>query len=42
MGVSAEPAMRRQRPLLVHNLGAGAQLEGGLFAWEIAGHYRWK
>jgi uncharacterized protein YijF (DUF1287 family) len=30
------------RPLLVHNIGAGAQLEDVLFAWEVTGHYRWQ
>jgi uncharacterized protein YijF (DUF1287 family) len=30
------------RPLLVHNIGAGAQLEDVLFAWEVVGHYRWR
>jgi len=29
------------RPLLVHNIGAGAQLEDILFAFEILGHYRY-
>ncbi len=27
--------------LLVHNIGAGAQLEDVLFDWEIIGHYRY-
>jgi uncharacterized protein YijF (DUF1287 family) len=29
------------RYLMVHNIGAGAQLEDVLFAFEITGHYRW-
>lgn len=29
------------RPLLVHNIGAGARLEDVLFAYEIIGHYRY-
>jgi uncharacterized protein YijF (DUF1287 family) len=29
-----------QRPLAVHNIGAGARLEDVLFAFEITGHYR--
>jgi uncharacterized protein len=29
------------RPLVVHNIGAGAQLEDVLFAFEITGHYRY-
>ena len=29
------------RPLVVHNIGAGAQEEDVLFAWKQTGHYRW-
>ncbi len=29
------------RPLLVHNIGAGAQVEDVLFAFAITGHYRY-
>ncbi len=29
------------RPLLVHNIGAGAQVEDILFAFTITGHYRY-
>ena len=29
-----------QRPLAVHNIGAGARLEDVLFAFEVTGHYR--
>jgi uncharacterized protein len=29
------------RPLVVHNIGGGAQLEDVLFAFEITGHYRY-
>jgi uncharacterized protein YijF (DUF1287 family) len=29
------------RPLLVHNIGAGAREEDVLFAWPVTGHYRW-
>ena len=29
------------RPLVVHNIGAGAQLEDVLFAFKITGHYRY-
>ena len=28
------------RPLIVHNIGAGAQIEDVLFEWKITGHYR--
>ena len=29
------------RPLVVHNIGAGARLEDVLFSYEITGHYRY-
>ena len=29
------------RPLVVHNIGAGAREEDVLFAWQLTGHYRW-
>lgn len=29
------------QPLIVHNIGAGPMLEGGLFAWPVTGHYRY-
>jgi uncharacterized protein len=29
------------RPQVVHNIGAGPQLEDVLFNWPITGHYRW-
>jgi uncharacterized protein YijF (DUF1287 family) len=29
------------RPLVVHNIGYGAQDEDVLFAWTLTGHYRW-
>ena len=28
-------------PLVVHNIGRGAEVQDVLFAWEIIGHYRW-
>lgn len=28
------------RPLVIHNVGSGAQEEDVLFAWKIVGHYR--
>jgi uncharacterized protein YijF (DUF1287 family) len=28
-------------PLIVHNVGAGVQIEDVLFAWPITGHYRY-
>jgi len=29
------------RPLIVHNIGAGPQLEDMLFDYKITGHYRY-
>lgn len=29
------------RPLVLHNVGRGPQIEDALFAWPILGHYRW-
>jgi uncharacterized protein len=29
------------RPWIVHNVGAGAQVEDVLFAWPVTGHYRY-
>ncbi|VAV88417.1 hypothetical protein MNBD_ALPHA06-257 [hydrothermal vent metagenome] len=29
-------------PMLVHNVGAGPQLENVLFAWPMTGHYRYQ
>lgn len=31
-----------QRPLVVHNIGAGPQAEDVLFAYELTGHYRYE
>jgi hypothetical protein len=39
--VSNRKASRADRYLLVHNIGAGAQIEDILFAFEIIGHYRY-
>lgn len=30
------------RPLIIHNIGRGAQEEDGLFTYPLTGHYRWK
>ena len=35
------PAATPGRYLILHNLGAGPQLEDVLFAWKITGHYRY-
>jgi len=32
---------RGDRHLVVHNIGAGTQIEDVLFAYELTGHYRW-
>lgn len=32
---------RGDRYLMVHNIGAGAQMEDVLFEYEVTGHYRW-
>jgi uncharacterized protein YijF (DUF1287 family) len=29
------------RPLVIHNVGAGTREEDALFAWPLAGHFRW-
>lgn len=39
--VSDVPARGTDRHLVVHNIGAGAQIEDVLFAYTITGHYRW-
>lgn len=33
--------MQDGRPLVIHNIGAGVQVEDVLFAYEITGHYRY-
>jgi len=39
--VSAELASDGTRPLMIHNIGAGPQLEDMLFDYPITGHYRY-
>jgi uncharacterized protein YijF (DUF1287 family) len=29
------------RPLIIHNIGSGAQEEDRLFEFKLTGHYRW-
>ena len=41
IGVVSATRTAQHRPLVVHNIGAGAQEEDVLFAWPITGHYRW-
>jgi uncharacterized protein YijF (DUF1287 family) len=40
--VSHRASRDGQRPMLVHNIGAGTQLEDRLFEFQITGHYRFK
>jgi uncharacterized protein YijF (DUF1287 family) len=40
--VSDAISRESRRPLVVHNIGGGAQQEDVLFAYELTGHYRWK
>lgn len=40
--VSDERTTFARRPLVIHNIGSGAQQEDVLFAYEVTGHYRWK
>ena len=39
--VSNAPSTTKGRHKIVHNAGAGAQIQDVLFAWEITGHFRW-
>jgi uncharacterized protein YijF (DUF1287 family) len=39
--VADERSSDGSRPLVVHNIGAGARLEDVLFSYEITGHYRY-
>lgn len=39
--VTDERAAPKGNYLIVHNIGAGAQLQDVLFAWKITGHYRY-
>lgn len=40
--VSAKTNLGGTRPLMVHNIGAGARVEDVLFTFDIVGHYRFK
>jgi uncharacterized protein YijF (DUF1287 family) len=40
--VSAERTADGKRPLIVHNVGAGPKLEDVLFAYPLAGHFRYE
>lgn len=39
--VTNKLSMDGQRPLIVHNIGAGPKLDDILFAYPISGHYRY-
>jgi uncharacterized protein YijF (DUF1287 family) len=41
IGMVGETPVGAARPLVIHNIGAGAQAEDVLFAWTLLGHYRW-
>lgn len=41
IGMVAEGRSRQGHPLVVHNIGQGAQVEDVLHAFEKLGHYRW-
>jgi uncharacterized protein len=40
--VTGRHAANGERPLIVHNIGAGPKLEDVLFAYPITGHYRYR
>ncbi len=40
--VSAKRSRDGKRPLIVHNIGAGRQLDDMLFRYKITGHYRYE
>ncbi len=39
--VNIAPADSPERFMIVHNIGAGPQMEDVLFSWKITGHYRY-
>lgn len=40
IGIVADRYASNGTPLIIHNIGAGAQIENVLFNWRIIGHYR--
>jgi uncharacterized protein len=40
--VTNKLSLDRQRPLIVHNIGLGPQLDDMLFTYKITGHYRYE
>ncbi|KDU67762.1 Uncharacterized protein conserved in bacteria [Escherichia coli] len=41
IGVVSDGFARDGTPLVIHNIGAGAQEEDVLFNWRMVGHYRY-
>jgi len=41
IGIVSNERLVSGEPLVVHNIGNGAQNEPVLRAWTILGHYRW-
>ena len=41
IGVVSDGLARDGTPLVIHNIGAGAQEEDVLFSWRMVGHYRY-
>lgn len=39
--VSSWRSADRLRPLIIHNIGSGAQVEDVLFEWKMTGHFRY-
>ncbi|HMM66646.1 MAG TPA: DUF1287 domain-containing protein [Dokdonella sp.] len=39
--VSGRRSADRLRPLVIHNIGAGTQVEDVLFEWKMTGHFRY-
>jgi uncharacterized protein len=42
IGVVSNRKNNQGTPLIIHNIGAGTQEEDVLFAYKLAGHYRWR
>ncbi len=42
IGLLVDQRGRDGRPLVVHNIGRGPQLEDVLFDWKVIGHYRYR
>ena len=40
IGIVSDRKTTGGEPMIIHNIGAGAREEGGLFAYRITGHYR--